>query len=191
MLTGDRTSGRAAAVLNQWGNDMKKLLIVAGAASALALTSAPAFAVSPTTQATATARIVQPLTLDSVRNLDLGTIVLSGTAPYTDTVGITQAGVFSCGANVTCSGTTQTAQYTATGTQGQTLTVAGSGTIPLVNQTQVSPNLTLTVAYPTAGSVVLDSAGTVTFDIGGSIQVSDTTADGVYQGTFDVTADYQ
>jgi hypothetical protein len=170
---------------------MKKLLIVAGAASALALTSAPAFAVSPTTQATATARIVQPLTLDSVRNLDLGTIVLSGTAPYTDTVGITQAGVFSCGANVTCSGTTQTAQYTATGTQGQTLTVAGSGTIPLVNQTQVSPNLTLTVAYPTAGSVVLDSAGTVTFDIGGSIQVSDTTADGVYQGTFDVTADYQ
>jgi hypothetical protein len=170
---------------------MKKLLIVAGAASALALTSAPAFAVSPTTQATATARIVQPLTLDSVRNLDLGTIVLSGTAPYTDTVAITQAGVFSCGANVTCSGTTQTAQYTATGTQGQTLTVAGSGTIPLVNQTQVSPNLTLTVAYPTAGSVVLDSAGTVTFDIGGSIQVSDTTADGVYQGTFDVTADYQ
>jgi hypothetical protein len=191
MLTGDRTSGRAAAVLNQWGNDMKKLLIVAGAASALALTSAPAFAVSPTTQATATARIVQPLTLDSVRNLDLGTIVLSGTAPYTDTVGITQAGVFSCGANVTCSGTTQTAQYTATGTQGQTLTVAGSGTIPLVNQTQVSPDLTLTVAYPTAGSVVLDSAGTVTFDVGGSIQVSDTTADGVYQGTFDVTADYQ
>jgi len=170
---------------------MKKVLIVASAVSALALTSAPAYAVSPTTQATATARIVQPLTLDSVRNLDLGTIVLSGTAPYTDTVGITQAGVFSCGANVTCSGTTQTAQYTATGTQGQTLTVAGSATIPLVNQTQTSPDLTLTVAYPAAGSVVLDSAGTVTFDIGGSIQVSDTTADGVYQGTFDVTADYQ
>jgi hypothetical protein len=170
---------------------MKKVLIVAGAVSALALTSAPAYAVSPTTQATATARIVQPLTLDSVRNLDLGTIVLSGTAPYTQTVGITQAGVFSCGADVTCSGTTQTAQYTATGTQGQTLTVAGSASIPLVNQTQVSPNLSLAVAYPAAGSVVLNAAGTVTFDIGGSIQVSDTTADGVYQGTFDVTADYQ
>jgi hypothetical protein len=171
---------------------MKKVLIVAGAVSALALTSTPALAVSPTTQATATARIVKPLTLDSVRNLDLGTIVLSGTAPYTQTVGITQAGVFSCGgASLTCSGTTQTAQYTATGTQGQTLTVAGSATIPLVNQTQTSPNLTLTVAYPTAGSVVLNSAGTVTFDLGGSIQVSDTTADGVYTGTFDVTADYQ
>jgi hypothetical protein len=170
---------------------MKNPLIVAGAVSALALTSAPALAATPTTQATATARIVQPLTLDSVRNLDLGTIVLSGTAPYTDTVGITQAGVFSCGTDLTCSGTTQTAQYAATGTRDQTLTVSVSPTIPLVNQTQVSPDLTLTVDAPAAGSVVLDSTGNVTFDVGGSIQVSDTTADGVYTGTFDVTADYQ
>jgi hypothetical protein len=171
---------------------MKNLLIVAGAASALALAGAPAYAASPTTQATATARIVQPLTLDSVRNLDLGTIVLSGTGTYTQTVSMSQAGVFSCGgANLTCSGTTQTAQYTASGTQGQTLTVNGSGTINLVNGTQTSPDLVLTVAYPAAGSVVLDSTGTVTFDIGGSIDVSDTTADGVYTGTFDVTADYQ
>jgi hypothetical protein len=171
---------------------MKKVLIAAGAVSALALTSAPALAATPTTQATATARIVQPLTLDSVQNLDLGTIVLSGAGAYTQTVGITQAGVFSCGgASLTCSGPTQVAKYTATGTQGQTLTVAGSSSIPLINQTQVSPNLTLAVAYPAAGSVVLDSAGTVTFDIGGSISVSDTTADGVYVGTFDVTADYQ
>ena len=171
---------------------MKNVLIFAGAVSALAFASAPAQAVTPTTQATANARIVQPLTLDSARNLDLGTIVLSGTGTYTQTVGITQAGVFSCGgANLTCSGTQQTAQYTATGTQGQTLTVAGSASINLVNQTQTSPDLVLTVAYPTAGSVVLNSSGTVTFDVGGSISVSDSTADGVYQGSFDVTADYQ
>jgi len=171
---------------------MKKVLIVAGAVSALALTAAPAAAATPTTQATANARIVVPLTLDSTQNLDLGTIVLSGTAPYTQTVGITKAGVFSCGgANLTCSGTTSTAQYAATGTPDQTLTVTVSPTINLVNQTQVSPDLVLTVDAPTAGSVVLDNTGNVTFDLGGSIQVSDTTADGVYQGTFDVTADYQ
>jgi hypothetical protein len=171
---------------------MNKVLIAASAVSALALTSAPAFAATPTTQATATARIVQPLTLNSVRNLDLGTIVLSGTGTYTQTVGITQAGVFSCGgANLTCSGATQTAQYAATGTRDQTLTVTVSPTIPLVNGTQVSPNLTLTVDAPAAGSVVLDNTGNVSFDLGGSIQVSDTTADGVYTGTFDVTADYQ
>jgi hypothetical protein len=172
---------------------MKKLLISAGALTALAFTSAPAFAqaVPATTQADAHVRIYQPLTLTSVRDLDLGTIVLSGTGPYTDTVGISQAGAFSCGANVTCSGTTQTAQYYATGTQGQTLSVFVSASIPLVNQTQVSPDLTLTVDAPVAGSVVLDAAGEVTFDLGGSIDVSDTTAEGVYLGTFDVSADYQ
>lgn len=171
--------------------EMKKVLIFAGAVSALALTAAPAQAATPTQQATATARIVQPLTLAWVQDLDLGTIVLSGTAPYTDTIGITQAGVFSCGADVTCSGTTQTARYSATGTRDQTLTVTVSPTIALVNQTQASPNLTLTVDAPAAGSVVLDNTGNTTFDLGGSISVSDTTVDGVYQGTFDVSADYQ
>lgn len=172
---------------------MKKLLITAGALTALAVASAPANAqVAATSQSNAHARIVQPLTLTSVRDLDLGTIVLSGTVPYTDTVGITQAGSFSCGANVTCSGTTQTAQYFATGTQGQTLTVLVSSTIPLANQTDATAaDLVLTVDAPASGSVVLDSAGEVTFDIGGSIQVSDTTPEGVYQGTFDVSADYQ
>ena len=172
---------------------MKKLLISAGALTALALVSTPANAqVVASSQANAHARIVQPLTLTGVRDLNLGTIVLSGTGPYTDTVEITQAGVFSCGANVTCSGTTQTAQYEATGTQGQTLTVSVSPTIALENQTNtLAPDLTLTVNPPAVGSVVLDSAGEVTFDIGGSIEVSDTTADGVYLGTFDVEADYQ
>jgi uncharacterized protein DUF4402 len=172
---------------------MKKVLIVAGAVSALALTSAPAAAATPTTQATANARIVVPLTLNRARDLDLGTIVLSGAAPYTQTVSITQAGVFSCGgANLTCSGTTSTAQYTATGTPDQALTVSVSSTIPLANLTNVAaPNLTMNVFAPPANSVVLDSTGNTTFDLGGSISVSDTTADGVYQGTFDVTADYQ
>jgi hypothetical protein len=39
--------------------------------------------------------------------------------------------------------------------------------------------------------VVLDSTGNVTFDVGGSISITDATADGVYSGTFDLTADYQ
>jgi hypothetical protein len=171
---------------------MKKVLIFAGAVSALAFTSAPAQAATPTQQATATARIVQPLSIAWAQDLDLGTIVLSGTAPYTQTVGITQAGVFSCGgANLTCSGTHTTARYSATGTRDQTLTITVSPTIALVNQSQASPNLTLTVAAPAAGSVVLDATGNTSFDLGGSIQVSDTTVDGVYRGTFDVSADYQ
>lgn len=175
---------------------MKKVLIFAGAASALALTTAPAQAATPTQQATATARIVQPLTIAWAQDLDLGTIVLSGTAPYTQTVAITKAGAFSCGGtNLTCSGTTggaTTARYTATGTRDQVLTITVSPTIALSNLTNTSaPDLTLTVDAPVAGSVVLDATGNTSFDLGGSISVSDTTADGVYQGTFDVSADYQ
>ena len=43
--------------------------------------------------------------------------------------------MFSCGgANLTCSGTTSTAQYAATGTPDQTLTVTVSPTINLVKR---------------------------------------------------------
>lgn len=170
---------------------MNKLLIFAGAVTALAITTPAAAAPTPaTTDATATARIVQPLTLTSVRDLDLGTIVLSGAGAYTETVGIDQAGTFTCGAgNLTCSGTTQTAQYYATCTMDQTLTITVAATLDLVNQTQAAPDLTMTVDAP--GTVILDGAGEVTFDIGGEIDVSDTTLDGVYKGTFDVSADYQ
>lgn len=172
---------------------MKKLLISAGALTALALTSVPAVAapVPATSQANAHARIFRPLTITSVRDLDLGTIVLSGAGPYTDTVGIDQGGTFTCGANVTCSGATQTAQYTVTGTNNQTVQIFVSPTIAMVNQSVVSPDLTLSVDAP--ATVPLGASGNagVTFDIGGSIDVSDTTTEGVYLGTFDVSADYQ
>ena len=168
---------------------MNKLLISAGALTALALTSAPANAqVAATTDADAHVRIYQPLTITGVRDLNLGTVVL-GPGTYTESVGVDQAGTPTCGASLTCSGTRETAQYYATGTVDQTLTITVSPTIPLANQTVASPDLTLTVDAP--GTVVLDSAGEVTFDIGGSIDVSDTTAEGVYLGTFDVEADYQ
>jgi len=172
---------------------MKKLLISAGALTALALTSAPAVAapVPATSQANAHARIFRPLTITSVRDLDLGTIVLSGTGPYTDTVGIDQAGSFSCGANLTCSGATQTAQYVVTGTNNRNVTITVSPTIAMVNQSVASPDLTLTVDAPAVVNIGATGNAGYTFDIGGSIQVSDTTTEGVYQGTFDVSADYE
>lgn len=169
---------------------MKKTLIFAGAVAALALTGgANAAPVNATTDATATARIYTPITLSASQDLDLGTIVLSGTGPYTDTISISRSGVFNCGTNVTCSGTTQEAVYDATGTRDQTLTISVASTLDLVNQTQASPDLTLTVDAP--ATVALNSSGAASFGIGGSIQVSDTTVDGVYTGTFAVSADYQ
>src|SRR3954470_8020402 len=89
--------------------------VLVSAACALAVT--PALAVGPNQNSTATAKIVKPLTLSWVQDLDLGTIVLGAGTWTTTNIGITSAGAFTCGnANVSCSGATKSAQYKVTGT---------------------------------------------------------------------------
>ena len=66
------------------GNTHMTLLRTTAAVAALALTATPAFAapVGPTSNATATARIVKPLTLTWVQDLDLGTIAAVGAGAW-------------------------------------------------------------------------------------------------------------
>jgi hypothetical protein len=175
---------------------MSKFLRITAAAAtvavlALTATEAAASPVSATTDATATARILRPLSLTSTQNLDLGTIVLSGAAPFTSTVAIDRAGVFNCdgnSGNVTCSGTPQQAVYNVRGTNNQVVTIA-AGPVTLTG----SNGGTLSLTPDFASSVTLTNSGApgVDFGVGGSITVADTTVDGVYTGTFAVTADYQ
>src|SRR4051794_9497780 len=94
--------------------------IASGLLAIAASWATPALAVGPNQNSTATAKIVKPLTLVWVQDLDLGTIVLGTGAWSTTNVGITSAGAFTCGnSNVTCSGATKTAQYKLTGTNNQ------------------------------------------------------------------------
>lgn len=157
----------------------------------LALTATSAGAVSPATQATATARIYKPLTISSVQNLNFGTIVLSGASFSGEVVTISQTGALTCGSNpgvlLTCSGTPQAAQYKLVGTNNATVTIScpgfnltGPGTLAF------TPSAPATVNLGATGSTT-----GLTFSIGGSIALSSTTPDGVYTGTFQVTADYQ
>jgi hypothetical protein len=161
------------------------------ATAAVILTATPALAVGPNQNSTATARIVKPLTLAWVRDLDLGTIVLSGAGVWSGAnVGVTRAGVFSCAnANTTCSGATQTAQYKITGTNNQVVTV-NSGDVTLTNQNDGVSTLLMTVDNP--GTVNLGNSGSsgLTFDLGGQITVASSTPDGTYSGTFNVTVNY-
>src|SRR5690349_8584004 len=80
--------------------NMTKFLRMASLATAAAvtLTATPALAVGPSNQnANATARIVKPLTLEWVQDLDLGTIILNTSTSWTNaTIGISSAGVFNC-----------------------------------------------------------------------------------------------
>jgi hypothetical protein len=163
-------------------------IVVASVACMLAAT--PALAVGPNQNSTATAKIVKPLTLTWIQDLDLGTIVLGNGTWSTTAIAITSAGVFSCGsANVTCSGATKPAQYKVTGTNNQRVFITAPN-VTLTNQNDNTKTLLLTVANP--GFVDLANSGSagVTFGLGGSIGVDSATTDGTYTGQFNVTVNY-
>ena len=168
---------------------MRNILVTLGAAATLALFSVPAAAVSPATQATATARIFKPLTIQFQQNLDFGNLVLAGAGAWAgQVISMDQAGVLTgCGGNVTCSGAPAPARYKLIGTNNAIVTITcpgfnltGPGTLAF------TPNAPATVNLGAAGSTT-----GVIFGIGGSITLASTTPDGVYTGTFLVTADYQ
>ncbi len=171
---------------------MNKILRTTAAVAALLLSATPALAVGPSDKnATATARIVKPLTLTFVQDLSLGTVLLSGAGAWTGAVvSISRGGVFACtNTNVVCSGATQVAKYNVTGTNNQTVTISAPN-VTLTNQNDNTKTLVMAVDNP--GSVALSNSGNtgVDFSLGGSITVASTTLDGVYFGTFNVTVDY-
>src|SRR3954447_10221804 len=107
-----------------------KMLLVAGAAIALiGFGTTPAAAVSPLTQATATAKIFKPLTIEFQQNLDFGTLVLAGAGVWSgQVISMNQAGVLSgCGGNVTCSGSPLPAKYRLVGTNNAVVTISSPG----------------------------------------------------------------
>ena len=169
---------------------MKKILANACAVAALVLISAPAQAVSSATPGTASAKIYRPLTISLVQNLDFGTIVLSGAGTWSgEVVSMSQAGAVTCGGgtNLTCSGTPQAAQYKLVGTNNAIVTISSPGfNLTGPGTLAFTPNAPATVNLGASGATT-----GVDFGIGGSITLASTTPDGVYSGTFNVTANYQ
>jgi hypothetical protein len=164
------------------------ILALAAASSALCC-AMPAFAA--TQNASVNANVVKPLTLTSLQNLDLGTITLKPGTWSSANVGISRTGVFSCNtANLVCTGLTQVARYKVTGTNKQNVSITAPS-VTLVNQGDPTKNLTLVVDSPAQLQLTSSGEPGSNFDIGGSITLSPTTAAGTYQGTFNVTVDYQ
>jgi hypothetical protein len=166
-----------------------RMFHVAGAFALLLVGSSPAQAVSPATQATATAKIFKPLTISFVQNLDFGTLVLAGVGVWSgQVISMDQAGALTgCGGNVTCSGAPQPAKYKLVGTNNAIVTITSPGfNLTGPGTLAFTPNAPLTVSLGAAGSTT-----GVTFAIGGSITLASSTPDGVYTGNFLVTADYQ
>jgi hypothetical protein len=136
------------------------------------------------------AAVTKPLTLSWVQNLDLGSVVLGPGTWSNATVGISQAGLFSCtNANLTCTGATQAATYSVTGSNNAVVRISAPN-VTLTNQSDPTQTLTLVIDSP--GTVAIQSSGKkgTDFSLGGSINLNSNTAGGVYAGTFNVTVDY-
>jgi len=171
---------------------MKKVFATAGALAALAMTSTPAVAASPSAQASATAKIYKPLTISKASDLDFGTIVIVGTSFAAETVTVNTAGSVACGggANLTCGGTPKAAKFHLVGSNNADVKVSS----PQFDLTGPG-SVTLTVTPSSTSQVVnLGASGNTTgvdVPLGASINVSSATTEGLYTGTWTVTADYQ
>lgn len=155
--------------------------------------SAASFAVparAETISAQAKAQVVKPLTLSSIQDLDLGTMLLAPGTWSGAKVSLSRSGALTCPANVTCSGATRVARYNVAGSNKQTVIIRAPN-VTLVNQADSAKSLTLVVDSP--GSLTLTNSGApgTNFDLGGSVTLDSATAEGTYVGTFDVTVEYQ
>jgi hypothetical protein len=161
-------------------------LVLAAGAACLAR---PADAVTQT--AVVSASVQKPLELTRVQDLDLGTISLNPGAWSGATVSLSRTGVRTCAnSNIVCSGAAKVAIYNVVGSNKGVVLIHAPN-VTLVNQADATKTLTLAVDAP--ASVTLTNSGQpgVNFPIGGSITLSGSTAGGDYQGTFNVTVEYQ
>jgi hypothetical protein len=166
----------------------RTLRLAALAASAAAFTAVPASAATPTTQATASASIRKPLIISRVADLSFGNILLSGSGTYSANVVLAQNGTVTCPATYfTCSGTTSPAIYNVSGNKSQQVNITADTSLTLTG-----PNGTLSMAVSAPANVVLTNSGFpgTDFGIGGTLTLTNNTPDGVYSGTFTVTAEY-
>lgn len=150
--------------------------------------AAPARAANIT--ATVKAKVIKPLTLQSTQDLDLGTVLLGPGSWSGAVVRLDRNGVFTCPAQVTCSGVTQLAGYNATGSNGETAVILAPS-VTMVNQSDSGQTLTLLPDAPASVTFTNSGSKGIDFPIGGSITIDSTTAGGTYVGTFSVTAEYQ
>lgn len=158
-----------------------KAALVSTAVAALAFTATTAEAATAT--GTARAKILRPITVTAVDDLQFGTIITGASA---STVDITPAGGFTCGAGLVCSGTNSAGSFNITGTTGQTVSIAVPASVTL-NSGANSMTASLTSSATSAVLV----ANAASFTVGGSLAVGANQADGDYTGTYTVTVNYQ
>ncbi len=153
-------------------------LAVASIAAIVFAGSASAQSVSATGNAT----ILQALTLTEDVELDFGRILA---AVGSGTVTVTQAGAQSC-VTVTCFNDAIAAEFTVTGTAGETVDVTTDAAYTLTG-----PGVDMAATTDAPATATIGGGGNVTFNVGGQLTVGASQAAGDYSGNYNVTVAYQ
>lgn len=167
-----------------------RALIVAASLLALPATAPAQSGGSSAVTATANVRVVRPLQLVALRNLDFGTIIM-GQLTTSQTVSVTATGrTCGSGGQLTCTGSFSAAQFQVTGTNKEVVLIrSATSTATLSNA--AGDQLILTPLVPS--SVTMPNSGNqgVNFQVGGSLVIGPSTADGIYSGTIEIQVAYQ
>ena len=168
---------------------MKKVTIILSGIilMTIASLSVKAQATSATDDATATARIITPITITNTQGLVFGNIASSNAI---GSVTISPAGARSHSGGVTPSviGTFNNAIYTATGEANATYTISLPASVTISSG---SNNMVVNGFTSTPGATGLFSAGgTQTINVGATVNVGASQVTGNYSGTYDVTIAY-
>lgn len=170
---------------------MTKYLTKSVLAATVAFLATPALAApAGTSDFDAKAKIVKPVTLAKVTDLDFGTTTMNpALTSATVTVGDTTGDTAVCSSTqLTCSGGFPASFTLSSGVAGQTVQISFD-TPPT---TLLHSNLTDTVAFSldAVEDVLLDSTGAGEFNVGGTITVVAATRDGDYSANVDIVANY-
>jgi hypothetical protein len=141
-------------------------------------------------QGIAKARILRELRVENTADLQFGTIISGASA---DTIDVSTSGTATCGTNLTCSGTTTAAAFDVYGTNNAVVLVSGDNSVTLNNTTTSGFTMTASLNRSTSSLTLTAGPGSVggSFTVGGTLSIGSNQEPGVYEGTFNVTADYQ
>ncbi len=171
---------------------MTKFLTKAALAATVVLLATPALAApAGISEFDARATIVKPVTLTKVTDLDFGTTTMNPTlTSATVTVGDVTGNTAVCSSTqLTCSGGFPASFTLSSGVQGQTVQISfDNPPATLLHTTLVGQSVPFSL--DAVEDVLLDATGAGSFNVGGTITVASTTADGDYMATVNIVANY-
>lgn len=163
------------------------LRLLALGAVALAMVAAPQAASAQRADAKVRVKLVKPLVLTGVQDLDFGTIVPAA-GSGTQTVTIQPNGTLDCPAPTVCIGTAVPATFNIRGSNRRNVLI--TATASDLENALTGDTIAFAPIAPTALTLPNSGNQGIDFFIGGAIAIPEDAA-GDYEGIIEITADYE